>query len=389
MDVKLFLEGQAKWETDSPYRLMMLHKMFQHASEQRQKEAECMVHQGCWHELPKLDPEVDISAIQLVGPQTSRKEIESLYYKVYKLWRLPGSPPREPELMAEMVSSLEDHQGQEWWETPQMSGEPNSTDVWPPRSRTSQRRYASRERILTEVREAHHRALVMAAALEEEIEQLSCPLVQSQVETWVQSCSRECCRPRSRGCKKRHCQVQPEDCHAFYFKYQPSWRNLEPWGGAAATKDLNLEELPELGPEVTCFLQGSAESLEEENVKAASPKPPIEGLQNWVTWKAQAYKIPGWWQELTMVPGVDNYEKLAHEVWASFWLPKRASKLHQVKNNHQAPPALPCLHQKKLLTTARFHLCLLGHLGNPVGEDGGIHLSSSFLGREGWSAYWW
>ena len=54
----------------------------------------------------------------------------------------------------------------------------------------------------------------------------------------------------------------------------------------AATEDLNLEEPPELGLEVTCFLQGSAESSEEENVKVPSPKPPIEELQKWVTWKA-------------------------------------------------------------------------------------------------------
>ena len=85
MDVKLFLEGQARWEADSPHCLMMLHEMFQHASEQGQKEAEHMVCQGCQHGLPKLDPKVDISAIQLVGPQTSRKEIESLYYEMYKL----------------------------------------------------------------------------------------------------------------------------------------------------------------------------------------------------------------------------------------------------------------------------------------------------------------
>ena len=32
MGVKLFLEGQSRWETDSPHCLMMLHKMFQHAS---------------------------------------------------------------------------------------------------------------------------------------------------------------------------------------------------------------------------------------------------------------------------------------------------------------------------------------------------------------------
>ena len=98
---------------DSLHCLMMLHEMFQHASEQGWKEAEGMVCQGCQHKLLKLNPEADISAVQLVGPQTSRKEIESLYYEVYKLQRLPGSPPGELELVAEVVSSLEDCQG---WE---------------------------------------------------------------------------------------------------------------------------------------------------------------------------------------------------------------------------------------------------------------------------------
>ena len=137
MDVELFLEGQAKWEADSPHCLVMLHKMFQNASEQGQKEADHMVFWGCQHGLPKLDPEVDISAIQLVGPQTSRKEIESLCYKVYKLRRLPGSPPRETEL--EVVSSLEDCQGQEWREMPQTLGEPKSTGVPALREQDTQR----------------------------------------------------------------------------------------------------------------------------------------------------------------------------------------------------------------------------------------------------------
>ena len=87
----------------------------------------------------KLDPEVDISAIQLIGPQTSSKEFESLYYKVYKLQRLLGSPPGEPELMTEVVSSLEDHQGWERGEAPQTTEEPNPTDIHPPRSRIPRR----------------------------------------------------------------------------------------------------------------------------------------------------------------------------------------------------------------------------------------------------------
>ena len=31
MDIELFLEGQVKWEADSPHHLMMLYEMFHHA----------------------------------------------------------------------------------------------------------------------------------------------------------------------------------------------------------------------------------------------------------------------------------------------------------------------------------------------------------------------
>ena len=129
MDVELFLEGQERWEADSPHHLMMLHKMLQHTLQQGQREVEHMVCHGCRQGLPKLDPEVDVSAVQLVGPHTSRKEIESLYHEVFKLWRLPGSPPGEPELVAEVVSLLEVCQKWEESEMPQMAREPWSTGI--------------------------------------------------------------------------------------------------------------------------------------------------------------------------------------------------------------------------------------------------------------------
>ena len=58
------------------------------------------------------------------------------------------------------------------------------TNIQPPRSRTPRRvrRDASVERNLAKVREAHQKALAMVAALEEEIEQLSQPLIRSQSE---------------------------------------------------------------------------------------------------------------------------------------------------------------------------------------------------------------
>ena len=127
MDVELFLQGQAKWEADSPHCLMMLYEMFHHMADQGWKEVEWMVGQGHPKELPKLDPEADLSAIQLVSPHTSKEELQSLYLKVYKQQRFPGSPPGEPELMEEVVSSLmtakggnkgghqRQQQGPSWW----------------------------------------------------------------------------------------------------------------------------------------------------------------------------------------------------------------------------------------------------------------------------------
>ena len=94
MDVELFLEGQTKWEEDSPPWLVMLYEMFKHAANEGWKEAEHTVCRGHWQGLPKLDLEADLSAIQLVGPETSKEEIVSLYLKVYKQQRLPGSLPR-------------------------------------------------------------------------------------------------------------------------------------------------------------------------------------------------------------------------------------------------------------------------------------------------------
>ena len=64
---------------------------------------------------PTCLPKTDVSAVKLVGPQTSKEEFRALYYEVYKLRRLPGSPPWGlewmEELATEIVSSLKDHLG--------------------------------------------------------------------------------------------------------------------------------------------------------------------------------------------------------------------------------------------------------------------------------------
>ena len=91
MNMKMFLDGYAGWGEGSPHCPIILHEMFQYTTEQGWKEVKWMIDWGHRHGLPKLDLKADVSAIKLVGPQTS-KEFRALYYEVYKLRRLPGSP---------------------------------------------------------------------------------------------------------------------------------------------------------------------------------------------------------------------------------------------------------------------------------------------------------
>ena len=143
--------------------------------------------------------------------------------------------------------------------------------------------------------------------------------------------------------------MQPESCQAPYFKYHPSRRNSESSKEAIeATKDPDLGEPLELGPEVTCFLRGLAKNSVGEE-KAPSPKPLVKELHRWVTWRAEACETPGWWRELLAVPEVQDCEELAQKVQASFHLPKRVSKLNKMENYHQAPPAPLCLLKKNFL----------------------------------------
>ena len=162
MDVELFLKEQTQWEEDIPHCLVMLYEMFKHTPDEGQKEAEWTVHHGCQQGLPKLDPEADVSAIQLLGPQTTREEIQSLYLEVYKIQRLPGSLPGEPELMEEVVSSFEDCQGQKEEEISGTTVRPQPLWSGTPGRGT---RETLAERSLATRREAHQKVLAMAAAL--------------------------------------------------------------------------------------------------------------------------------------------------------------------------------------------------------------------------------
>ena len=361
MDMKLFLEGQTKWEDDSPHRLVMLYEMFKHATDQGQKEVERTVSKGCWQGLPKLDQEVDLSAIQLVSPKTTKEEILSLYLEVYKQQRLPGSLPGELELTKEVVSTFEGHQRWKEERTPGVTMRPQSINAQPSKSRVPGKRETSIEKSLAPIREAHQKALATAAALEGEIERLSCPLPQSWPEVRTRLKSRDCWMHGATESKRRHCQVHFTNSPTPYHLPRDS---PESGKGKPTLEDSDLGELLELEPGVTSFLRGSEESLEEEGPPHELP---LGEFQEWVTWKAEMTKTPDWWRELLVVPGVPNCKRLAQKVQALFSHPKRASEVKEAKYCCQVP--LP--HQASLEGVSS-HLQILSSL---------VEISERYRGR--------
>ena len=92
LDMEFFLNEYPWWDVRGPHHPFILQRMFVHAAESGQKEAERLIHCGHWHGLPRLDPEVDVPAVQLVGYQTHREDIGDLFHQVYMLKRLPRPP---------------------------------------------------------------------------------------------------------------------------------------------------------------------------------------------------------------------------------------------------------------------------------------------------------
>ena len=114
MDMDLFLEMQSKWAQDSPHCLVLLHEMFCHAASEGQKEAEWIVCWGHQQHMPQLNAEAGIPTIELVSPEMNREELIEIYQEVYRLHRLPGSPPGELAVMEEVLAAIPDHpQGRE------------------------------------------------------------------------------------------------------------------------------------------------------------------------------------------------------------------------------------------------------------------------------------
>ena len=192
MDVDLFLEIQNKWAEDSPHCLVILHEMFWHAAIEGQKEAEQTICQGPRQNMPQLNPEAGVPTIQLVGLETTKEELLKIYLEVYKLHRLPGSPPGEPAILEEIMASVPDHPQSEEDKTHEAAMQPHPGGSHSSRSSSPHRRKNddSVERSLAMVHEAHQKALATISTLEKEIERLN--YTQAHLQSRARSKSRDC-----------------------------------------------------------------------------------------------------------------------------------------------------------------------------------------------------
>ena len=126
--------------------------------------------------MPQLNPEAGIPAIQLVGPETTEKELLKIYLEVYKLHRLPGSSPGESAILEEIMALVPDHPQSEEDQTHEAAAQPHPGGSHSSRSSASHRTKNdnSVERSLAMVHEAHQKALATISTLEKEIERLNC-----------------------------------------------------------------------------------------------------------------------------------------------------------------------------------------------------------------------
>ena len=262
--------------------------MFLHAAEWGQKEVECMVCQGCWGSTSDPDPEADHSAMELVGYQTSHKEIWDIYQSVYLL-RMPlGLPPCGDWLrrrtIGDILSFLTD-----WLHR---HGYPASTredleseEEWQPRP-NRQEAYEEALRV------ACQRALDTTEVLRGDIKRLS-----HRMRGTSQTHSRTCSRSHSRSCTRNRSRSQSRSCSRPHSQSPP-------WSGSQSRQPRSPSRPPP-GWRVT-FREPKVETNSKGGVEDYSLEPSVSDVETWLEWQACQLGMPAWWSELMAIPGLQD-----------------------------------------------------------------------------------
>ena len=303
LDAKLFLDEYPRWELRAPHWSIILHEMFVHGTEWGKKEAERFIHWGHWGSIPRPDLEADQSAMDLVGYQTSHKEIWDIYHSVCLLRRSPGLPPcgsqQRREAIHDILSSLRSQLHQ--WVYPTATKE-----TWGPvnehQSRPRRRGDLHKE-ALWEVRAACQRVLEATQVLKSDMERLSQGM---RDVSWTQS----------RSCSRSH----PQSCSLDRWLRSPS----RSWQERRVT-----------------FQELEVEPDSKEGGESYPPQPSLIDVETWLDWQACQLDTLCWWMELTAIPDVEDPWKLT-QIWASFSIPEVRNRVFQWQD-YTAHPAPKCL----------------------------------------------
>ena len=136
IDIRLLLNEYPMWQLGTPHQSVILHEMFLHTAERGQKEAECMVCWGCQGSASEPNLEIGHSTMELVGYETSCKEIQDIYQSVYLLSRPLALPSCGDQLRRRMICNILSCLTDQLYRCRYLAttgGDPESEKEWQPR----------------------------------------------------------------------------------------------------------------------------------------------------------------------------------------------------------------------------------------------------------------
>ena len=373
----MFLDEYMHWKVEGLHHPLILQEMFLQATHSGRREVEWMICPGCWHSLLHLEMQADVSAIQSIGSQASREEIQDLYYQVYKLRMLPRSLQCGLEwadtLERNIVSSLKNCLRCKEDELPGVAQATHPT--W---SRTQQGEMGgtSTEIQLAEARESHQEALATTIILEEEKEWLSQSITRQCPGTCTPSQSQHWQRRRYKGQSRRHHKALPESSLAHTPAMMGGWRGWA-WPG----------DPTRFGAQCGAVLPGAGGWVWGRCRRPFSHISPSEGV--WEVGRVEGTNCG--YPKLVAGAGAESRcgqcTGTSPKDMGLFWAPPMDEWAAWHWELLPCPTSIPLSLPKWFPLATRSEVPLLGHQGGTMKEDCGLCPGSAMLGWEGQSAY--
>ena len=333
IESEMFLDEYPQWELGTPHQTVILHEMFLHAAEWGWKEAECMCHWGHQSHILEPDPEADQSAMELVGYQMSRREMQDIHHSMYLLQRCPGSSScgalTRRRAIQDILSSLQT----------QLQRQTSSAKTEGPGAH-------GRERVGTEPSQsyegvlwaAHQKAVETAKALHSDLERLD---DEHRGRSPVCSQNRSHHRTRSGSCSRTQLGSHPREQSRDQSRDQSrGWvRTCSESHPHADHRCMWSQSLDKPQNRRVSFCDPEDEDLvmEEQNPSA---KPFINDLETWLDYQVRQLGTPMWWGgELEAIPGIADLCKFAQKIRALFYILEVRSRMCP-EERYSAPHSL-------------------------------------------------